>query len=60
MANIDKPLKIGEKVIVTSTYQGQKGKTGMIIRTTSEQVEVTMSDKRERFRVYKHNAKCVK
>ena len=48
MGNRDKTLKIGDRVIVTSTYKGQEGKTGSIIRTTSTQVELIMTDRRER------------
>ena len=47
--NKNKTLKVGDRVIITSTYRGQEGKAGTIARTTPTQVELITTDRRERF-----------
>jgi RNase P/RNase MRP subunit p29 len=50
-------LKIGDTVIVTGTYRNRKGVTGTVVKITPAQIGLKPSDRKDKFQIYKQNAK---
>jgi hypothetical protein len=55
----NRPLRIGDRVLVTNRYKGRQGVTGSVVRLTQTQAVVRPDNGEEDFRKYKANLRRV-
>jgi hypothetical protein len=52
---VNRPIQVGDRVVVTNNYKGRRGTKGVVRRTTSTQAYIDIDNTNDTIRSYKQN-----